>query len=142
MSNITSADATIILAAEGLFSGTEIQGWTADDIFDVGDVTNAETIMGLDGVLSFAWIPVSKTLTFSLMAGSASLPFLDIWIETEDKLKRKLTASGVITLPSVGKIFTPSGGCLETFTPMPAAKKYLQPRKFVFKFQSLNPASI
>lgn len=142
MSNITSADATIVLAAAGLFSGTEIQGWTADDIFDVADVTTAETIMGLDGVLSFAWIPVSKTLTFSLMAGSLSLPFLDIWIDTEETLKRKFTASGVITLPAVGKVYSPSGGCLKSYTPISAAKKYLQPRKFVFEFQSLNPASL
>ena len=142
MSNITSADATIVLAAEGLFKGTEIQGWTADDIFDVADVTTAETIMGLDGVLSFAWIPVSKTLTFSLMAGSPSLAMLDIWIEAEDAQKKKFTASAIITLPAIGRVYSPSGGCLESYTPISAAKKYLQPRKFVFKFQSLNPASL
>lgn len=138
MSDITSANATIILSVAGLFDGTPIQGFTADDIFDVGDVTNAETVMGLDGILSAGWVPASITQTFTLQAGSPSESFLDAWINAEKLLKKKLQVSGVVTLLAVGRIYSPGPGYLKSYSPLSSAKKVLQPRKFVIEWQDLN----
>lgn len=142
MSNITSADATIILSVAGLFSGTQIQGFTADDIFDVADVTNAETIMGLDGILSAGWIPALISQTFVIQAGSPSEQFFDEWINAEKQKRSKLSCSGVITLLAVGKIYSPGPGFLKTYTPMTSAKKVLQPRKFVIEWQDIGGAPV
>ena len=78
MSSLTSANSVIMLTIPGLFdTPQQIQGYSADDIFDTGQVSNAEVLMGIDGKLSGGWIPAVKTQTYTLQADSLSVDFLD-----------------------------------------------------------------
>jgi hypothetical protein len=138
MSSLTSANSVIMLTIDGLYNTPQqIQGYSADDIFDMSQVSNAETSMGIDGRLSAGWIPAPKVQTFTLQADSASCSFLDNWIQSEQQIREKLICNGSISLTAVGNAYTMVRGFLTSFNILPDAKKFLQPRKFVITWQDV-----
>ena len=69
MSSITSANAIFLLSISGLYSvPQQLQGFAADDIFDVSGVSPGEVMMGVDGKLSggFVYNPVSMSISRAL----------------------------------------------------------------------------
>lgn len=143
MSSLTSANSVIMLTIPGLFdTPQQIQGYSADDIFDTGQVSNAEVLMGIDGKLSGGWIPAVKTQTYTLQADSLSVSFLDTWIQAESQAREKFIANGTILLSAVGTSYQLVRGFLTSASIMPDAKKILQPRKFVISWQDVNPSPV
>jgi hypothetical protein len=138
---LTAANSILLLSVTGLYSTPQqIQGYSADDAFDVDNVTRAEVLMGVDGRKSAGYVPVVKTLNLSLQADSSSMSLFETWAANEDTNMEVLTASGSIALPAVGCTYALNNGTLMGFSPLPGVRKILQPRKFSIVFESIVPS--
>jgi hypothetical protein len=141
MGKITSADAVLMLAIDTVFpQPVQLQGFAADDIYDLPTIRSAETMMGVDGILSggFVFVPVAQSIT--LQADSASNDVFDEWWSQMQANKASYSATGQIRLPSVGKKYIQTTGFLTGYKPAPAGKRVLQPRTFEITWQSIKPA--
>lgn len=139
MSSLTAANAVITLAVANLFpTPVQLQGFAADNIYDMDNVDQVETAMGVDGILSggFVFNPVNQT--FVLQADSPSIAFFETWAATQKQAKDVYTANGSTTLPSVGRSYVSTKGFLISLPPMPAAAKILQPRRFAIRWESVQ----
>jgi hypothetical protein len=140
---LTSANNVLVLAVPGLFDVAQhIQGFANDDAFNFSDPETGETLMGVDGILSFGWIPAPFDQTIMLQADSNSIQFFDDWYMGEQQAREKLPASGTVQLPSIGKTYNLVRGVLKSPSIVPGVKKLLQPRKFVITWNFVQPANL
>lgn len=138
--SITSANAVLILTLPGVFSSPQqIQQFSADDIFGVEEIEAAETAMGVDGNLTGGFVNVPTPQTITLMADSSSGFFFDQWFAQQKAQQDTFTASGTITLRSIGTKFSMVNGFLRRYKPLPDAQKTLKPRRFTIEWQSALP---
>lgn len=140
MGIITAANAVYILTIPNVLQAPiQLQGFAADDVFDTEPLEAAETLMGVDGILSagFVFVPVPQSI--SLQADSASIAVFDAWWTQEQAQKTKFPASGQIKLPSIGTKWALSNGYLVTYPVIPNAGRTLKPRKFMIRWQSAFP---
>lgn len=140
MGDITSANAVLMLSQPAIFPvPVQIQGFAADDVYDIDQIASVETAMGVDGILSagFVYAPVMQNI--ALQADSASIAFFDqIWARMQsDQLAYAM--NGLILLRSVSKRFTQTKGFLKGYTPMPAGKRTLQPQRFQIEWERVLP---
>lgn len=143
MATITSANSVLMLGVAGLFNTPiQIQGFSADDAFSLEDVDMAETMIGVDGKMSAGWIPIIKPLEITLQADSPSNDFFDTLITAENVAREKYKLNGTILLKGTGRLYALTTGYLKRGNLMPAAKKVLQPRKFLLEFQDVTPAPV
>ncbi|RWH57849.1 MAG: hypothetical protein EOQ81_14795 [Mesorhizobium sp.] len=129
MSSLTAANAVITLAVANLFpTPFQLQGFSADNIYDLDSVDQVETAMGVDGILSggFVYNPINQT--FVLQADSPSIAFFETWAATQVQAKDVYTANGSTTLPSLGRSYISTKGFLVS----------LQPRRFAIRWQSVQ----
>lgn len=140
---ITSANAVYMLAVTGLFPvPQQLQGFAADDIFDTEAITPAEILMGVDGKLSAGYTPVPTKQNISLQADSDSNLIFEIWHTAQQAAKEVYSASAIVRLPSIKRSYVLTKGILTSYTPIPDAKKTLQPRKFAITWESVVGAPI
>jgi hypothetical protein len=142
MGNITSANSIYTINIPNVLSApVQLQGFSADDIFDTDPLEAAETLMGVDGVLSagFVFVPVNQKI--SLQADSLSNSVFDAWWTQEQANKTKYPASGQIILSSIGSKWTMSQGFLTMYPVIPNAGRVLRPRQFAIRWQSAFPQS-
>lgn len=143
MPSLTSANAVVMLWIPGIFPApVPIQGFAADDVFDTDTIESAETLMGVDGILSagFVFVPVNQN--YALQADSPSISFFDLWWTTQQQTRDIYRANGLISLRALGKKWTMSRGVLTNYKPLPDAKKLLQPQKFRITWESSFPAIV
>lgn len=141
MSSITGANAIIMLSIAGLFTTPQqLQGFAADDIFDTDSLESTETMMGVDGKLSagFVFVPVKQN--YSLQADSPSNRLFELWWATQQSARDVFRANGVVMLNAVGSKWTMRNGALTSFSPIPAVKKLIQPRKYTITWESALPS--
>jgi len=139
---ITSANAVYTLTITDLFnSPQQLQGFSADDIFNTETLKSAEVVMGLDGTLSggFVYVPIVQSVT--LQADSASNAVFDQWWTQSQSSLNPFIATGYVSLPSLGTKWNMTRGFLTGYMPIPDAKKLLQPRKFEITWNTIQPAS-
>lgn len=140
MATLTSANAVIMLTVPGLFPAPiRLQGFAADDIFDIGQLENVETSMGVDGKFSAGYVYKEVEQGISLQADSASNDFFEVLYAAQKALKDVYQIGGVIQLPSVNRAYVLTDGYMKGFSVMPSAKKILQPRKFAIVWGSVIP---
>lgn len=138
MASITSVNSVVMLGITGLYTvPQQLQGYTADDIFDTESIVPAEIVMGLDGRLSAGYVPVAVTQHYSLQADSASNSLFEAWQAAQTAAKEIYFANGIVHLSSVGRSYVMTNGVLSSYAPMSDAKKTLQPRKFSITWESV-----
>lgn len=140
MGTITSADVAFTITIQALFPvPQQLQGFATDDIYGVAQIKSVETMMGVDGVLSggFVFVPVPQEIT--LQADSESNDVFDLWWTTMQATKGVLRATGLIQLPAIATKFVHTSGFLTGYTPIPAGKRVLQPRRYEVTWQSIVP---
>jgi hypothetical protein len=143
MSSITSTNAVYLLTILRLFPvPQQVQGFSADDIFDTGDVAPAEVMMGLDGKLSGGFVPVPIVQGITLMADSPSNTLFEAWYTAQQAARELYFANAVIQLPAVGTSYVLTNGVLTGYKPSADAKKVLQPRKFSITWESCVPTPL
>jgi len=141
MGTITSADAVLTLAIPPLFNTPQqIQGFSADDVFDLPAIQSVETMMGVDGVLSGGFVYVEIPWHITLQGDSLSNQIFDLWWTNMQATKSTFRASGQIKLPSIATKYTLTGGFLKSYKPAPAGKKVLQPRPYQLVFERMAPS--
>jgi hypothetical protein len=139
--SITSANSVLMISIKPLFTTPQqLQGFAADDIFDIPAIQSVETMMGVDGVLSGGFVFVKIPWDVTFQADSASNAIFDLWWTTQQQESEVFTANGFILLPGVATKFTLTKGFLESYKPAPAGKKVLQPRRHQLVFESIAPA--
>jgi hypothetical protein len=141
MASITSANAVIQLTIFPLFAiPQQLQGFAADDIFDVEPLESAETVMGVDGILSAGFVFVPVLQNFALQADSPSEFIFDTWWTAQQVAKDIYFADATVLLPGLSKKWAMTRGVLTNYKPLPDAKKTLQPQRFRVTWQSALPA--
>lgn len=138
-STITSANSIITLTVAGIFSSPQqLQGFSADNVYETGEQVVTEVLMGIDGRLSggFVYNPVQQT--FTLQADSPSNTVFETWAAQQAINKNAYPASGVTTLISVGTKYVMTRGFLMSLPPLPTAAKVLQPRRYLINWESVQ----
>jgi hypothetical protein len=142
MGSITSANAVLTLSQPILFPAPQrIQGFSADDIYDMASVRTVETSLGVDGVLSGGFVFAERIQTITLQADSLSNSFFDTIIAQQEGTLTVFEIDGVIILPAISTKFSMVNGFLTGYTPAPAAKKTLQPRRYEITWNRVFPAA-
>lgn len=138
MASLTSANAIITITIPGLYnSPQQLQGFAADNVYDMASLEVTQTAMGVDGYLSGGMVFNPIEQTFDLQADSASNAIFEFWAASQIQSKDVYVANGVTTLPSLSKSYISTRGFLISLPPAPAAAKILQPRRYMIRWQSI-----
>lgn len=141
--DITSANAVLVLTVDELFpSGIQLQQFATDQSFSLEDTEMTVTRLGVDGKMVGGWVPSEKRVTIMLEASSPSHESLfQIWAASEAN-RKPYPCTLVATLPSIGKVYTWSGGFMTNATPAASAKQVLDPTTWQFHFANLEVSDI
>lgn len=139
--SLTAANATITLSVPGVFdSPQQLQGFSADDVFDIDQVKVIETSMGVDGILSGGFVFNEKVQNITLQSDSASCFLFDQWAQAQEAAMTPYTANGSTILTGLKTAFSLTKGFLTDYPPMPSAGKIIKPRKYTIRWQTIHPA--
>lgn len=143
MADITAANAVLTLSQAILFpTPQQIQGFAADDVFDLDEIESMEVLMGVDGVMSFGYVWKVQPQTIMLQANSPSGPeFFDIVQSQQLAAQTAYPLDGVIILPAIGMKIILTNGVLTRYK-LPGAKKLIQPRRFGITWNLAVPAPV
>jgi hypothetical protein len=136
--SITSTNAVVTLTINGVYSTPQqLQGWSAEDIYDFDDVETVETQMGIDGQLAGGYVIAAKKQKFYFMADSPSIIIFEQWKQAQDQIQDVYIATSQVTLTSLSRKYLQTGGFLTMYSPAPSAKKVMQRRMFEITWQSV-----
>ncbi len=138
---LTASDAVVMLSQPILFpTPQQLQGFAADDVTDMDAAEILEALMGVDGVLSFGFVWTARMQTITLQGDSASNSFFDQVNNQQQAAQTVYPLNGIVTLPAIGLKFTLVNGGLQTYKPMPAVKRIIQPRSYRITWGRVIPA--
>jgi hypothetical protein len=141
--SLTVANSVIFLVIPDLFPiPQQLMGYAADDVMTTEAVDSVEVVMGIDGQLSAGWMPTPKRQTFTLQADSPSTIMFDAWQQSQEAIKDAYVADATISLPSIGYTYVCTKGFLTNYSPVPDARRILQPRRFTITWQSIIGAPL
>jgi hypothetical protein len=140
---ITSANSVFLLGVTGVFpTAQQLQGFAADAAFATADIDMAEVMKGVDGNMSYGWLPQMNVQTISLQADSSSGFLFETWVQAENAAKEKMPCFAILTIPGLQRVYTLSNGVLSRAVPHPKAGKTMMPRDFVITWDKIVPAPI
>lgn len=140
---ITSANAVFLLGVTGLFPTAQLlQGYMADVAWDNQSAKPAEVVLGVDGNMSYGWVPRIYEQTISLMPDSPSSTMFENWVLQMDATKEAFPCFGSLTLTSTGRSYQLLNGILTSFVPIPKGGKILDGRPFTITWNTIIPASV
>jgi hypothetical protein len=143
MADITSANAAFLISVPAILPvPQQLQGFAADDIFDVDDVDGTETQLGVDGTFAGGMIFAAKPMNIAFLASSASIAFFDAWYAGQQANFAAYPAFGNITFTGIGTSYVLTTGFLTRYKPMADAKRVLQPRKFRITWGTIIPVPV
>lgn len=141
MANLTVVNSIIMISAPPLFSNAQqLQGFSAEDIFETEEIEVSETSMGVDGRLSGGLIYVPIPQWFHLQANSASVQIFDQIYNGQIAQNDIYIMQGSITLPALGVKYAMSNGIFKKYPPTPGAHRIAQPRKFTIEWERISVA--
>jgi len=141
MADITSANAVFLLSVQDVFPTPQIlQGFATDDAFATGEVDVAEVMKGVDGFMSYGFVPFITHMNIVFQADSPSIPnTMEVWLSAELAVRRKFAANATITLAALGKVYQMVNGVVTRMTPIPPGKKILQPQSYAIAWDQWIP---
>ena len=146
MASITSANSKLtftVRSAAGIVVGPfTLQGYASDDAFATDPVESAVALMGVDGKMSAGFTPYLTPQTIILQADSVSIPLMETWLGAQNVLRDVLFADGALALPGLQKSYALIKGVLTRITPIPPAKRVLQPVTYEITWETVQPAPI
>ena len=102
MATLTAANCSLFLSITGLFPvPQQIQGFATDDAFAADEVEFAQTVMGVDGVMSGGYTPVMTPLNITLQPDSPSMSFFETIISAQKTARDVFRIDGFASLPSM-----------------------------------------
>lgn len=143
MSTLSNANSALFLQVESLYPvAQQIQGFSTDDAFTGADVQPSESVMGVDGKLSFGYTPYPFVFDVTLQADSDSNTIFDNVLAAQQAAKDIYIFNGALSIPGINAKYIFTRGSITTASPMPTGKKMLQPRKYTITFESISKAPI
>lgn len=146
MATITSANAKLSFTVRGpagiVVGPFTVQGYASDDAFATEVVDSAEAVMGVDGRMSVGFTPFITRQTITLQADSPSIALFEAWLGAQQVLKDVLIADGALSYPGLQKAYALVRGALTRLTPMPQAKRVLQPVTYEIAWETVQPAPV
>jgi hypothetical protein len=143
MATITAANAVLILSVPTLLPvATQLQGFSADAVFDAEDIDATDVVMGVDGILSGGMVFAASPMNFSLQADSPSITFFEAWYAGQKAAIEAFPAQGNVTLTTIGRNYQLVTGFLSRYKPIADAHRILQPQRFRITWQSIIPSPI
>ena len=137
--DITSANAVLVLTVNELYpAGITLEQFATDQSYSQDELAIAEDRLGVDGNLVAGWVPSIKPVTIMLEASSPSYQAMADLFRACERKRGIYECTLMATVPSIGKTFTWTGGILKSGTPVPSAKKILDPTTWKFDFANLN----
>ena len=141
MPDITGANATFALSVPDVFPAPiQLQGFAADDVFDVDPIESAEVLIGVDGILSAGFVFSLVRQTIALQADSDSNALFEAWHAANIVARTNFFAQGIVILTAIDTKWVLANGALTSFPPMPNVHRLLQPRRYGVTWQSVSPA--
>jgi hypothetical protein len=139
LKTITAANAlfTLSVPGAGLVEYT-LEGYAADAAFATDSLTVAETVMGVDGKMSFGRLPTIKPQSIQLMPDSKSVEFFNAWYNAQEVLGDAIPALGRITIPGLGVSYVLTKGVLKQYSPISAAAKAMQAQTFAIDWENIT----
>jgi hypothetical protein len=136
LKTITAANAlfTLSVPGAGLVEYT-LEGYAADAAFATDSLTVAETVMGVDGKMSFGRLPTIKPQS---MPDSKSVEFFNAWYNAQEVLGDAIPALGRITIPGLGVSYVLTKGVLKQYSPISAAAKVMQAQTFAIDWENIT----
>jgi Tail fiber protein gp32 len=140
MGVITASDVVLTLTQALLYpTPQQLQGFAADDVFDIPAIKSIESTMGVDGVLSAGFVFVEIPWDIVLQADSDSNKIFDrIWGQ-QQATKSTYQLFGSVKIPGTSTKIALNAGFLSSYK-APSAKKVMQPRRYQMIFQSMAVA--
>jgi hypothetical protein len=117
----------------------QLQGFAADDVYDLDELDSVETLMGVDGVLSGGFVWKSQPQTIMLQADSDSNDLFDLWYSQQVADLTTYVAQGIAILPAIGKKFIMTNGFLRGYK-LAGCEEAHQPRRFRIEWNKVLPA--
>lgn len=138
---ITAADVVATMTVTNLYpTGFQLQGFTADNIFDATSLELAETVMGVDGTLSAGAVLTSIDQTWHIMPDSPTYTKFQAWATTSRTSIAVYRCNATIIFPTHGKKYTCSNGVLVNVQTMASAGKIVQPITALIRWESVTPS--
>lgn len=143
MKTITSANSIFLLSVGTIYPVQQrIEGFSSDTAWMFDQVSNAEVLQGVDGMMSAGWIPHLTQQTIVLQPDKDGWEIFRNWQLAEESIREKIYGDGTISIPSINQRFVLSNGVLTAFSPAPDAKKTLQPITFKITWETVIPSLI
>lgn len=139
---ITSVNSTYVLSVPIMGLSFALQQYSAGRAFDIEDLQIAEARMGVDGYLAAGYTPKPVMQTISLEANSKSRAIMTSIHEFIKQQREIVYCEGVITLPSIGQVYTLNRGIFYRLTPMVGSETVLKPFNFNILWENVTPSSI
>lgn len=142
--DITSANSTFTLSVPQVFPvAATLEGYATEDAFAQAEVEIGQVVIGVDGQASGAFIPFLVPQTITFQADSDSIPdVFEAWWTAQVANRALYTASGVLSIPSIGKKCEAQFGRLTRITPAPAAGKMLKPMQYQIMWEGFLPSPL
>jgi len=136
MASITSANAILTLSVTGITSSpVQLQGFSADNIYDAPETEIVQTAMGVDGVLSGGFVYNAVTQVIELQADSPSNAFFEQWAQTMFQVRDVFVAQGQTNLVALGRTYTMTKGFFTNAHQFAPAAKVLQRRRYTIQWE-------
>ena len=136
---LTSANSVFTISQSSLFPApVQLQGYAADKAWSTEALELAETLMGVDGILSAGYVPNPVKQTVTLQADSDSKEIFDTIIMFSKARRETFFLNGEIILPSTGEVHTLTRGVLTTAKQIPDGQKILQPIDYVITWNDVD----
>ena len=136
MTDISSSNSTFTLNVPAVFAAAvALQGYSTDDAFSTQQVDIAETFVGVDGKFSAGVVPYLVKQEIMFQADSPSITLMEQWLSAMAAAQQAYFGNATILLPSIAKQYVLGPGILSRITPIPQAKKVLQPVTYEITWQ-------
>ena len=143
MKTITAANSIYMLAIAGIYPVHQrLQGYQADAAFATEDREIAQVQMGVDARMSAGYVANAVVQTISLNADSDSIDIFENWATYMDMQKEIVVASGLISLPAIGKKWVMTKGILTRHKPVPDVNRLLTGTTYQITWESAVPSPI
>lgn len=136
---VTAANVVLTITVPDLYdSPQQFSGYSTDKVWSTDALKLAETMMGVDGILSAGYVPNPVNMTISLQADSLGIDIFDNIIQSTQQQREIYWINGSISVPATGKVYSAVNGVVETAKVIPDASKVLQAQEYTITWQSLT----
>lgn len=136
---LTAANCQIALSVDTIFPVPILMsGFATDNIFRFSDVTQVQTLMGVDGRLSAGWSAVSVPWLISFMGDSLSVDVFEAVIARQKAQQTAYAFTGLIDAPSLNKSASMRRGFLGPVSTFNSADKMMSGRTFSLVWESVD----